>query len=104
MTTQHLKIENLDTIQELSTKDFLAIQGGASVEETASITLSTDLPTNLPTEGRIAYPFPKGPIPLPYPIPCYGGHQPPTKPKPHGCFCSPYPTKGGVIPWCAVVL
>ena len=98
MSSNRLKIENLDSLQELTFEDSSIIQGGMLAEDAESATL--------PAEARIAYP-------LPHPIPCYPlpvAHRPrKRKPRPksdygHPCVCSPYPTKKGRLPWCAVIL
>lgn len=100
MPSKHLKIENLDDFQELTLEDACIIQGGITVEEVESPAPQV--------EERIAYP-----LPTPVPIPCYplpfprhprGRKRQPKRDSHSPCICSPYPTKGGKLPWCAVIL
>lgn len=99
MPSTRLKIENLDNFQELAFEDSSIIQGGMLAEDAES--------AEMPAAERIAYP-------LPHPVPCYPlpvlrrpGKRRKPRPKPdygHPCVCSPYPTKKGRLPWCAVIL
>jgi hypothetical protein len=92
MTNKRLIIENLDNLQELNHEEFSAIQGG--------LTLVDGYDIKLPIEERLIYPGPNQPVEL-YPLP----EQPikPYYPLPY-IPCSPYPTKEGKLPWCAVIL
>ncbi len=96
MTNKRLIIENLDNLEELNTEEVFSIQGGLLVdypviEEKLDISIAEKVDFSI--KDKLIYPV--KPI-KPYPLPCYPYPLPPV--------CSPYPTKGGNLPWCAVVL
>ncbi|MBT9314435.1 hypothetical protein [Leptothoe spongobia] len=110
MVNKRFKIENLDNLEDLTSEELSLIQGGMTIavaEPQAGPTEAKADSVELQAEELIAYPLPLPPQPIPYPlpIPCYhGGHRPYPKPKYIPCVCSPYPTKDGDLPWCAVIL
>ncbi|MEM1255645.1 MAG: hypothetical protein AAGI69_24675 [Cyanobacteria bacterium P01_H01_bin.21] len=106
MANKCLKIENLDNLEELTAEELFFIQGGATVETAKSVEIETAGSMRIKPEELIAYPLPPhpDPVPLPLPVPCYGGRWPYPKPNKIPCVCSPFPTKDGKLPWCAVIL
>ncbi len=95
MNITSLQIQDLDTMQELTAEELSPVQGGLSIrkidlpglEKAPDVDLTTG---RIAPIGRIAYPFPR-------PFPCY-----PLPPRPP--ICTNFPTKGGHLPWCAVIL
>ncbi|NEP19270.1 MAG: hypothetical protein F6J97_20635 [Leptolyngbya sp. SIO4C1] len=98
--TQRLAINNLENLQPLTAEDLIAIQGSLSLID-EPIAVEADQPDNQPPEAptseALFYPLPPYP---PKPVP----HPKPYEPWPPYYPCSPFPTKDGRLPWCAVIL
>ncbi|MEM9088564.1 MAG: hypothetical protein AAGC93_07445 [Cyanobacteria bacterium P01_F01_bin.53] len=91
MKKHRLIIQNLDNLQALSLEEISSVRG--------SLSIAYPEPAPQPPKDRVYFPdrphpkWPKHPSPRPKPYP-----------RPYPIPCSPYPTKGGSLPWCAVIL
>ncbi len=101
MTNKRLTIENLDNLEELNTDEVFSIEGGLLIDSSIKaekVDISIPEKVDISIEDKLIYPVEPGPIKpfKPYPLPYCRPYPLP--------YCHPYPTKGGNLPWCAVVL
>ena len=95
MPNQRLKIENLESLQELNTEEFSSIQGGL----TAQISLGKEIIIDE------SYCFPRfQPISLPYIDPCLPPPPPPCEPPPCEIFVVNYEDKIIELKGCIAIL
>ena len=98
MKISPLQIQDLDTLQDLSSEDLSPVQGGLSIRSndiSAELDTSSEfklISSRIKLKGRIISPPPISIHPCPPPIPI----RPP--------ICTNFPTEGGHLPWCAVIL
>lgn len=83
MTSQRLRIENLDNLQEVTPEEFSSIQGGLSIAIDYKEVSDKDIPKKEIPVIDICYPLPLPPrcYPLPKPLP-----KPYPKPLPRPCW------------------